>query len=89
MVDSKIVDILRHHGNGLTIREIMDRLLPEEYEYNFLSTSCHNMVTRGLLIRDRNEHEIFTYRLADRSNIRIPPPEQDSNVKVTSYLDDL
>lgn len=87
MIDSRIFDILRHYSNGLSIREIMNKLLPNIYEYNEISIICHNMVNRGVLIKERNRHEIFTYKIADIKIINIPPQDKGSNIKVTSYLD--
>lgn len=87
MIDARIVEILQHYNNGLSIREISDKLLPETYDYNTISIICHNMVNRGLLLKERNEQDIFVYRLADRSHIRTPPPTKDSNVKVSTVID--
>lgn len=87
MIDSRIFDILRHYRDGLTVRVIIDKLLPDIYEYNDISIICHNMVNREILIKERNEYEVFIYRIADMRSINIPPPDKGSNIKVTSYMD--
>jgi hypothetical protein len=87
MIDSRIFDILCHYRDGLTIRLIIDKLLPDIHEYNDISIICHNMVNREILIKERNEHEIFIYRIADMKTINITPPDKGSNIKVTNYMD--
>lgn len=88
MIDAKIIELLHKYVNGLSLREISDKLLPEVYDYNTLSIICHNMVNRNILLKERNEYcGIFVYRLADRSNVRIPPPPMDSNIKIDTNFD--
>lgn len=87
MIDADIIAILLHYENGLTVREILDKLLPASHEYNDISIICHKMVNRGILLRDRNEQDVFLYKIADRTSIIIPPPNKDSSVTITSYLD--
>lgn len=88
MIDSHIYGILIHYPDGLTVREIIDRLLPEVHEYNNISIICHNMVNRGLLAKERNIYETFIYRVADYKSIIIPPRDKGCNIKVTTYLDE-
>ena len=87
MTDSRIYSILQYYTSGLTIKEIIDKLLPDVYEYNNISIICHNMVNRDILIKERNQYDIFVYRIKDTRNITIPPPNKDSNIKVITYLD--